>query len=320
MIIGENGCGKTSILESIYFMASLRSHRGASSSDLINIERDYFSVLCRIIERNEKKYEICVNRDGKRIIKINDIKKEESEYLLPIKVVLFSPDDHQIIKGNPNRRRAYLDGILCQCKLEFRHIRNQYIKVLKQRNAVLKSIFCGEEKYSSLEPWTEQMISYGSKIVKMRKQAIHKINEELLKSETKNIISIKYVDTIKRAEEIGLYREEIFKIQNEEIKRKQSLCGPHRDDLSFLLDQKDCRQYASQGEQRMVLMSLKRAEKEYIKKITEAEPILLLDDAFSELDTRNQKRVMEMISPENQAILTSTNINEAAKEWNIIKI
>lgn len=327
LIIGENACGKTSLLESIYFMSTSKSHRCLDIKDLIKYDESFFKVECKIISNRDITYEALVDKEGKRILKINKVVKNKNEINNNIKVVIFSPDDHQIIKGEPHRRRTYFDNILKQTNVEYNSLLGRYNKIVKQRNAMLKRIFYGEDNYASLEPWNDLLIEDGSKICRDRKNIIADLNkiladleEPLFKVNKK--VNIKYLTSFIDSDDKDLLKTEIVKIQGEEMRRKQTLIGPHRDDYCFDLNSKDSRYFASQGEQRLLILSLKNAEVEYIKNKSKERPVLLLDDVFSELDEDHQDNIARLLKKVDQSILTTTvnNYHEDIKDWNIIRL
>lgn len=323
LLIGPNASGKTSILESINFSATQRSHRTNNQEDLIKKDREFSIINCRVKDNIVFDYEIVMERDKGRRLRIDHQEVKRGQKKRTPAVVIMSPDDHLLIKGEPSRRRAYIDGIIGQTVQKYRQLLLGYRRVVWQRNILLKRIRNNEATINELAPWSEKLIEYGVLIVKNRNEIIEKLNE-LIYEKINAPLRYKRRLTLEYESACGASHEEfehnINKMKELEIQKRQTLVGPHRDDIRILLDGDDSRQHASQGEQKMALMILKQAEVEYIRSALDSYPIFLIDDAFSELDEMHQAGIIDLVSTVEQSIITATQSIKHSEDWNIISI
>lgn len=330
IIVGENGQGKTNLLESIYVLGLTKSHRSFIDNNLVK-EGENKSIIQGLIEKENisTKYEIEIGNS--KILKIdNDKIKKITDYISNINIIIFYPDDLEIIKGSPNLRRRYINLEISQLCSNYMTILNDYNKLLKMRNDYLKNNYIDNNYLNII---TNYLIEKATQIILMRKKFIDRLNEIIPKiyediSELSNF-SIKYKCCIK----IDEYNEKNIveklkniseEIKNTEIKYKTTLFGPHKDDIEFYLNNYNLKLYGSQGQQRMAILSLKLAEIEIFKKYKNTLPILLLDDVFSELDDKKKNNLLNYINENIQTIITTTDINninnDIVKKSNIIEI
>ena len=255
-----------------------------------------------------------------KILKIdNNLIKSNTNYISNMNIIIFYPEDLELIKGSPNIRRRFLNLELSQLYSNYLTITSDYNKLLKMRNDCLKSDIKDENYFDIL---TEYLINKAILIYKMRKKFIDKINEKI-KSIFFDISGldnfyIKYKTSIEfeNFEEDYLktiMREKFKNIRNQELKFKSTLIGPHRDDLEFYIEDLNLKFYGSQGQQRMAILSLKLSEIEIFKKYKGYNPILLLDDVFSELDENKKNNLLKYIDSEIQTIITTTDLNNIDK-------
>ena len=300
IFLGQNAQGKTNILESIYFLALTRSHRTRNDRDLIYFESTDFKVSGQLQrETGPLPLEISLTPKG-RITKVNHLKQAKlSNYIGHMNVVLFAPEDLQLIKGSPAGRRKFIDIELGQMKPLYLSDLSQYNHVLKQRNSYLKN----SEKIDAtfLEVLDSQLASFGSRVIHHRLEFIKKLED----------LSIQYQSTVFSEE--GNDIEEQFlsmleKNRQKDIFRKTTSIGPHRDDLAFFINNMNAT-FGSQGQHRSVVLSLKLAEIELMEEITREKPILLLDDVMSELDNYRQLQLLETISNNIQTFITTTTLD-----------
>ena len=246
-------------------------------------------------------------------IAINGIPiKKVSELFGIINVIFFSPEDLSIIKNGPAERRRFVDMELCQLDKVYLHDLAAYNKVVHQRNKLLKELGVHFDKnlYATLDVWDMQLAQYGNKIVKRREQFIQEINEIILNIHKKltggkETLQLRYEPDI----EVDLLERELRLLREKDLKYKTTTRGPHRDDLGFYLKEIDLRKFGSQGQQRTAALSLKLSEIELVKKIIQDEPVLLLDDVMSELDSNRQNYLIDSIH-DTQTILTCTGLDE----------
>ncbi len=312
ILYGDNAQGKTNILESIFLSATTKSHKGSKTTEIIKFEKDE-SLIQTILEKKniEYKINISIKKNEKKEVAINNQKvKKISELLGIMNVVLFSPEDLSIIKNGPAERRKFLNIELCQLDKTYLYNLNYYNKIVNQRNKLFKDMNKDENLKNTITIWNMQLLLYGKKIIEKREEFIHELNT-ILKE-------IHFHLTGKKEEVEIIYNPNVTKENMEEklnqnIERdiflKQTTVGPHRDDIDFYINKIDVRKFGSQGQQRMVALSLKLAEIELVKKTINDNPILLLDDVLSELDSKRQKFLLDYLG-NIQTIITCTGLDE----------
>ena len=312
ILYGNNAQGKTNILESIFLCATTKSHKGSKDKEIIKFGHEE-SHIRAYIEKNDIQQRIDMHlRSSKtKAIAIDEMKiKKAAELLGLLKVVFFSPEDLSIIKNGPAEIRRFIDMELCQIDNFYLYNLNNYNKIVNQRNVLLKDLYMNPSLRDTINIWNSQLISYGSKVIERRKVFIDQLNEIIRDihktlSGGKEDITIVYEPNT----EIENFEAELIKCTEKDIKLKQTTVGPHRDDISFMVDGIDIRKYGSQGQQRTAALSLKLSEIELIKKITKENPILLLDDVLSELDSNRQNYLLNYIG-KMQTIVTCTGLDE----------
>jgi DNA replication and repair protein RecF len=320
LIVGDNAQGKTNLLESIYVSSLGRSFRTTKEKEMIRFNQPFTRILATYITENqEKKVDIGFSKEGKKEIKVNNIKVEKmTEMLNHFYVVVFSPDDLKIVKEEPEKRRNFIDRELCKMRLSYLNNLVQYKKVLMQRNALLKS---DKKDRQSMQVWDDALSQYGARVILQRQTFIKEINlisKEIHKKITqgKEILEIKYQPSIKPEDmEEGNIDKLVQKMQqkladsyNSDLYAGNTGIGPHKDDLLILINGIAARQYGSQGQQRTAALSMKLAEINLIEKEKGEKPILLLDDVLSELDGDRQKYLIEALS-ESQLFITAAELN-----------
>lgn len=331
IIYGNNAVGKTNLLESIFLTANFKSHKNSKDLEIINFE-EKTSYINLILEKNNKIYEIDVqlNKERKKALALNKNKQEKIiDYIGFFNVVMFAPEDLSIIKEGPNLRRKFLDMELCQIdKIYLKELTN-YNHTLKQRNILLKDIKHSKNNKNDLieilHSLNEILIRSAITIIIKRyniiydiKKIINDIHKEIC--DNKENLIIDYENNVYKNEEItnieklkNKYNELLIKSENNDIENEFTYYGPHRDDISFLIDNNDIRKFGSQGQKKIVAISLKLSELELLKRKIKDNPILLLDDVFSELDEKRQKKLVEYIK-DTQTIITCTGIKRNVYE------
>lgn len=313
IFLGQNAQGKTNLLESIYITSMGKSFRTGKDRDMIRFGSDFFRVKVTAVKEEELIVELAVNRDGKKGIKIDEIKaRKMSELLENIYIVIFSPEDLSIVKDEPEKRRKFIDRELCQIKPSYYVNLNRYKKVLAQRNAYLKEYDIDE---GVLDIWDMQLAEYGSKIIEHRKEFVKKLNiisgsihkDITNKKENIEVIYEPNIEYCNNLQEI--YYKELKLNRSNDIKRRNTGKGPHKDDLKLLSNGIDIRHFGSQGQQRTAALSLKLSEIKLIKEETGENPILLLDDVLSELDRERQNFLINSLE-DTQIFITTTEISE----------
>ena len=312
ILYGDNAQGKTNVLESIYMIATTKSHKGTKDKDIINFNKEEAHIRAIIEKDNlETRIDMHLRKNKSKGIAIdgNRIKKA-SELLGILNVVFFSPEDLSIIKNGPAERRHFADMELCQLDPFYLYNLNNYNKIINQRNKLLKDMYFNPSLRETLNIWDSQLVSFGSKIIERRIKFAEQLNEIIYDihyklSGGKEKIKVIYEPDVN----ISDYEEKLRLSQEKDIKLKQTNVGPHRDDFSFLNGDIDIRKFGSQGQQRTAALSLKLSEIEIMKKITKDDPVLLLDDVLSELDGERQNYLLNSIG-NIQTIITCTGLDE----------
>lgn len=321
IFIGNNGEGKTNILESIYVLAITKSHRSYIDKNIITTGKNIMKITGKISTLNgNKNLELVMNPKGKRASINKIISKKVSDYISNMSVVLFSPDDLELVKGSPGIRRKFLNIEIGQLENRYLYILNEYNELLKTRNEYLKSVNFDTVNKDYLEVLNNQLCDKASYIYKYRDDYINNLNKYMLnisKDLSNNEISLKYVTNI----EIDNYdnsKKYLLEKLNNNLKREiilgSTLYGPHKDDICIYIDGNDARDYGSQGQQRLCVLSIKFAELELYKEKKGEYPILLLDDMFSELDNIKKNAIVKYLNRNMQVFITSTDINDIDKK------
>ena len=299
-IYGPNGSGKTSILESIYFCATTKSHRAIDEKEMIQNEKPFAQVK---IATEKHRYEIVLSKDGKRISVDGIEKRRISEFIGHFTVVMFAPSDLKLITGTPSDRRQFLDLEMSQIKQSYVHLLNKYKKILKQRNALLKRIQ-PDDDYTFLNILGEQLYEVGVQMIKERQIFIKKLNDYLI---TKyQLFSDHKISLIYKPDmDEKAYKKHLEKQQKTDILYQTTLAGPHRDDFYVDFNGFDARRYASQGQQRLIVIALKFGLLSLIENETNKQAILLLDDVLSELDFEKQHTFINNLPDHDQIIMNS---------------
>lgn len=299
-IHGINGSGKTSILESIYFLGTTKSHRTNEEKELIKRNESFTQIK---LQTDDERYEIVLSKTGKRA-SVNGVEKRKlSDYIGHLRVVMFAPEDLDLIKGTPQNRRQFLDLEWMQLNKTYLRQLNTYKNILKQRNSLLKKINIDDD-YTFLNILGDQLYESGSEIIMERRQFIVSLNDHLktvyARFSPHQVSLIYHPDQ----DEKGL-KNYLSKQQKHDILYQSTGAGPHRDDFSVDFNGFDAKSYASQGEQRLIVVALKLALLKLIEEKTGKQVILLLDDVLSELDKEKQTIFLEQLPKEHQIIMNS---------------
>ena len=309
---GENAQGKTNILESVYLCGTTKSHKGSKDREMIRFDQEEAHIRMKL-DRDGSSYSIDMHlkKNRPKGIAINGVPIRKAGELLGLgNFVFFSLEDLNIIKNGPAERRRFVDLELCQLNKLYVYNLVQYNKTVIQRNKLLKDMDYNTSLKDTLPMWDEQLLKYGAELIIMRSEFIKELNPLIAGihaglSGGKETLSIAYEPNV-TAEN---FREQLAKNQFQEIKQRQTLTGPHRDDLNFIVNGTDIRRFGSQGQQRTAALSLKLAEIELVKKIVKDYPVLLLDDVLSELDSKRQEHLLSEIT-HIQTLITCTGLDE----------
>ena len=305
---GENGEGKTNILEAIFLTSIGKSFRTKKDKELIKFDESNACVEIEY-EKIDRDGKIKINLCEKKEIFVNGIKiKKLSELLGNINVVLFSPDDINILKNGPSNRRKFLNILISQLRPKYLYNLNLYLKALEQRNNYLRQIKVENIDKKMLEIWNEKIADYGYEVYKYREEFINRIIEKINDihkkiTENKENIKIKYISDCNNKEK---FLKELTKEENQDIARGYTGKGIHRDDFEVYINGKKVNIYGSQGQHRTVILSLKLTELEIIYDEIGEYPILLLDDFMSELDEKRRNNFFNNIE-NTQILITCTD-------------
>ncbi|MBA2174729.1 DNA replication/repair protein RecF [Halobacillus locisalis] len=337
VIIGENAQGKTNLMEAIYVLAFARSHRTPRDKELIQWDAEYGKIKGSIFKRNRRfPLEIVLSNKGKKA-KLNHIEQKRlSDYIGALNVVMFAPEDLNLVKGSPQVRRRFIDMEIGQIQPTYIYHLGQYQKILRQRNHLLKELQRKREAdLTMLRVLTDQLIEHAATIVDRRFRFLQLLREwatPIHEGISRNLeqLEIAYDASVKVSEAMDLetlkstYQEKFTDIETKEVERGTTLAGPHRDDLVFFVNGKDVQTYGSQGQQRTTALSLKLAEIELIHSEVGEYPILLLDDVLSELDDYRQSHLLHTIQGKVQTFVSTTSIDgiehDALKEAEIFHV
>ena len=333
VLVGNNANGKTNIIESIFCLALGKSYRTKSDSECIMFGETATAMSC-VVNKNNKNLDIMlgINNKGKSA-KIAGLKKTKlTDFVGELNVVLFSPEDLQIVKGSPALRREFINREFYQFSRVYHKYYLMYQHLLKQRNSYLKDMRKNpkdEMSLAYLETITSQLAKVAMYITKERVAFVHEISaltyQNMLNiSNEQETLKIKYRSSVLESLNITDVNDTNFTEENlvkvmmkksfDDIMRGSTKIGPHQDDLEFYINDLDAKMYASQGQQRSIVLSLKLAEINYLKSKTGTYPVLLLDDVLSELDKNRQLKLLDAINENVQTFITTPSISDIKED------
>ena len=311
---GNNAQGKTNLLESIYFLSFTKSHRSFIDNTLIKNNEKFLKITGILKSKSifNTKLEITLEKDKKSIFVDGDSYKKVSDYITKMNIIIFYPEDLDIIKGSPNVRRRYLNSEISQYDNSYLIELNNFRKIQKIRNDYLKKIYLGNYDRQYLSIIDDYFIKNSIKIFIARNKYICELNNiignifyDLTKLEGfyikyKNSLNIENFNDYNEEDLISIFKRKLEQSFDSETKIGSTVIGPHKDEIEFYLENLNLKYYGSQGQQRIAVLTIKLAEVEILKKYNLDTPILLLDDVFSELDDEKKNRLLKYI---NQKVL-----------------
>lgn len=333
VLVGNNANGKTNIIESIFCLALGRSYRTKSDSECIMFGETATAMSC-VVNKNDKNLDIMLGISNKgKSAKIAGVKKTKlTDFVGELNVVLFSPEDLQLVKGSPSLRREFINREFYQFSRIYHKYYLMYQHLLKQRNSYLKDMKKNpkdEMSLAYLETLTSQLAKVAIYITKERVSFVQDISELTYKnmmniSNGQESLKIRYKSSVLESLNIADITDEGFTEENltkvmmkkffDDIMRGSTKIGPHQDDLEFYINDLDAKMYASQGQQRSIVLSLKLAEINYLKSKTGTYPVLLLDDVLSELDKNRQLKLLDAINENVQTFITTPSISDIKED------
>ena len=331
LLTGDNGAGKTSIVEAILYSSTLTAPRYGSYVPMIKYKSDQAIIraLARFGEK-ENLIEIELNREAKNKAKVNRSDLSRARDVIGyISTVSFTPDDSRIVHDDPSDRREFIDQLLVQFTPRLAGVFSDYDRVLKQRNSLLKTsrnLPKDSPGISTLEAWDESLLTLGAEIIAERLDLVKKLNPLLAKcyrqissddriaqvislstvfSDGFDADSLTEIQDIERSTIEEIFRKKLSELRSRELERGVTLVGPQRDDLKLMLGDYPAKGYISYGEAWSFAISLKLASAELLRAEARAgDPILILDDVFSSLDDNRLERLLDMVSDYEQVIIT----------------
>ncbi|NBS85127.1 MAG: DNA replication/repair protein RecF [Actinobacteria bacterium] len=350
LLVGRNGQGKTNLVEAIFYAATLNSHRVSGYLPLVKHQQD--KAVMRILagfEDRENLIELELNVSGANRTRINRSDTPRVRDVLGlVSAVIFSPEDLDIVKRDPSNRRAFIDDLLVQLTPRLAGVFSDYDRVLKQRNTLLKTsrnLPKDSPGLDTLAAWDDSLIKLGTEIIAFRQDLIKRIAAPLLSSyeaiaDEKNNPSIKYKSSLTGSnivepevfeedflvtsdrEEIETqFRTKLELVKSKELERGISLVGPHRDDLVLYLGDYPAKGFVSHGESWSYALALKLASAQLLREEARAgDPILILDDVFAELDSTRRTRLANLVSDNEQVLITAAVVEDVPTELSANRI
>ncbi len=307
IIYGNNAQGKTNIIEALWFFCGGHSFRSTKDSEVVQFGKPSAKIEMRFFGQEREQTAKLSFVQGKKQVEINGVSKTSASALIEkFNAVVFSPEHLNLIKRGPGERRRFIDSAICREKLKNAVILSKYNRILIQRNSLLKDIFKHPKLEDTLSVWDEPLIKYGSMLTKQRLDYVKALSERARIyhsgiSKGKEDLQIKYIssagitldDDIEAIEKKLRSKFEINK--RDDIRTGVTNNGPHRDDIEILINGKNAKSFASQGQQRSSVLSLKLAEASVLKEKMGEEPVILLDDVMSEIDSERQDFLLNEI-------------------------
>lgn len=327
ILLGPNAQGKTNLLEAIYVLALARSHRTSSDKELISWQAEDARISGKVQRQHgDVPLELQFTKKGKKA-KVNHLEQAKlSQYIGHLNVVLFAPEDLELVKGAPSVRRNFIDREFGQINPKYLYNASQYRNVLRQRNNYLRQLMTKQATdLIYLDVLTDQLIEFGAEILFARKTLLTKLEaaaapvQESITDGREQLV-FEYVSPIALAQlpDLAAIKEALIeryaKQRTREIQQGTTLVGPHRDDLQFIVNDKNVQTYGSQGQQRTTALAVKLAEITLMKDETGEYPVLLLDDVLSELDTHRQTHLLKTIQDKVQTFITTPSLSDIAQQ------
>lgn len=327
IVVGDNAQGKSNLLEAVEWLATLQSHRTHRDRDLIQQGQESAQIEATL-ERQGVPLDLAVSLRplAGRVLRVNGCTvKRTAEFLGQLNAVEFSCLDLELVRGTPAIRRNWLDRILVQLEPLYSQLLQTYQKALRQRNALLKHAASQGWDEALWQAWNQQLVINGTRIMRRRQRLIERLaplaeDWHRLLSGDRETLTLTYESHVPIGDGtseaiVAAFNEALTARRAIELLQKTSLVGPHRDDVGFCLNEQSARQFASQGQQRTLVLALKLAELALVESVVGDTPLLLLDDVLAELDLQRQRILLEVMGDRYQTLITTTHLAPFATPW-----
>mgnify|MGYP006422292045 CR=1 FL=1 len=338
ILVGNNAQGKSNLLEAVELLATLKSHRTTTDQDLVFQEAEVGQINA-IVKRLYRESELTLNlrQKGRRTVAVNhESLRRQIDFLGQLNAVEFSSLDLELVRGSPEKRRHWIDALLIQIEPVYAYILQEYNKVLRQRNALLKTIRksldegeinseVGDSNWEQLALWDAQLAANGSRVMRRRARIMARLApiaqqwHSKISKQTEQL-NIDYAPNVnwleddpQAVQQAILDRIKLRKIAEENL--GTTVVGPHRDEIEFRINETPARSYGSSGQQRTLVLALKLAELELIETVVGEPPLLLLDDVLAELDLDRQNQLLSAIGDRFQTLITTTHLSSFDQQW-----
>ncbi|WP_460194871.1 DNA replication/repair protein RecF [Thermosynechococcus sp. FA-CM-4201] len=327
IVVGDNAQGKSNLLEAVEWLATLQSHRTHRDRDLIQQGQESAQIEATL-ERQGVPLDLAVSLRplSGRVLRVNGCTvKRTAEFLGQLNAVEFSCLDLELVRGTPAIRRNWLDRILVQLEPLYSQLLQTYQKALRQRNALLKQAGSQGWDEALWQAWNQQLVINGTRIIRRRQRLIERLaplaqDWHRVLSGDRETLTLTYESHVPLGDGtseaiVAAFNEALTARRAIELLQKTSLVGPHRDDVGFCLNGQSARQFASQGQQRTLVLALKLAELALVESVVGDTPLLLLDDVLAELDLQRQGILLEVMGDRYQTLITTTHLAPFATPW-----
>ncbi|MEQ8754201.1 MAG: DNA replication/repair protein RecF [Coleofasciculus sp. G1-WW12-02] len=339
ILVGNNAQGKSNLLEAVELLSTLRSHRSVRDRELV-LEDASIGQIQAILERAYGSVELglTLRSQGRRTVALNrESLRRQLDFLGILNAVQFSSLDLDLVRGSPERRRNWLDSILTQLEPVYAYILQQYNQVLRQRNALLKTmrkqqedgtkngVLSSKQPQAELSLWDAQLATAGSRVTRRRARVLQRLaplaqSWHASISGKTELLEVTYAPNVnlEKDDPKGVQQAFLDKLYHRRLPEQRqgiTLVGPHRDDVEFTINQTPARSYGSQGQQRTLVLALKLAELKLIEEVVGEPPLLLLDDVLAELDPNRQNQLLDAIQDRFQTLITTTHLGAFDSQW-----
>ena len=340
---GDNGAGKSNLLEAMYLLAVARSPRASSDRELvrrINHEGEFYAQAAGNVERQQDSVDLQINfrttnapdpatggvaMSVQKYFRVNGAPRRASALIGHLNAVMFSADDLEIVYGAPSVRRRYLNILISQTDRAYLSTIQRYERVIRQRNHLLRQIRDGAGQVGELSFWDDELVKEGSEIMAQRLATVRTLSEGASPiyadlSDGSESLAIEYKPNVSLSDDMPgesiaeALREKLAERRGQELARGMTVTGPHRDDLALALNGMEAAAFASRGQTRTAVLALKLTEASYLREMRGQEPVILLDDVLSELDAGRREQVIEHASQYHQTLITTADADSVSRQ------